>query len=102
MIDRLEQLVSTGTRLPLSSRTMIDEQGFLDIIDQLRVSVPEELKQARRFTQERERVMQQAEAEAEKIISAAQERATLMLQESDLVRRADDEARRLLTVADQE
>jgi len=40
---------------------MIDEQAFLDIIDQLRVTVPEELKQARRFTQERDRVMQQAE-----------------------------------------
>lgn len=102
LIDRLEQLVSAGTRLPLSSRTMIDEQGFLDIIDQLRVSVPEEMKQARRFSQERERVMQQAEAEAEKIISAAQERATLMLQDNDVVRRADEEARRLLTEADRE
>jgi hypothetical protein len=102
LIDRLEQLVSAGTRLPLSSKTMIDEQGFLDIIDQLRVSVPEELKQARRFTQERERVMQQAEAEAEKVISAAQERAMLMLQDNDLIRRADDEAHRLLAVAEQE
>jgi len=102
LIDRLEQLVSAGTRLPLSSRTMIDEQGFLDIIDQLRVSVPEELKQARRFTQERERVMQQAEAEAEKIISTAQERATQMLQENDLIRRAEAEAGRLITVAEQE
>jgi hypothetical protein len=102
LIDRLEQLVSAGTRLPLSSRTMIDEQGFLDIIDQLRVSVPEELKQARRFTQERERVMQQAEAEAAKIISAAQERATQMLQENDLIRRAEDEAGHLVAVAEQE
>src|SRR6476661_1811476 len=96
LIDQLEQLVSAGTRLPLSSRTMIDEQGFLDIIDQLRVSVPEELKQARRFTQERERVMQQAEAEAEKIMSAAQDRATSMLQENELIRQAEEESQRLI------
>lgn len=100
LIDRLEQLVSSGTRLPLSSRTMIDEQEFLDIIDQLRVTVPEEMKQARRFSQERERVMQQAEAEAEKILGAAQERATQMLQENDLVRRASDEAERVLGEAE--
>jgi hypothetical protein len=74
---------------------MIDEQEFLDIIDRLRVAVPEELKQARRFTQERERVIQQAEDEAEKIIVAAQERATLMLHETELVRQAKDEARRI-------
>jgi vacuolar-type H+-ATPase subunit H len=100
LIDRLEQLVSSGTRLPLSSRTMIDEQEFLDIIDQLRVTVPEEMKQARRFSQERERVMQQAEAEADKIIGAAQERATQMIQENDLVRRANDEAERVLAGAE--
>src|SRR5207244_9631742 len=101
MIDRLEQLVSTGTRLPLSSRTMIDEQEFLDIIDQLRVTVPEELKQARRVTQERERIMLQAEAEAEKIMAAAQERATLMLQDSELVHRAQEEADRVVETAEE-
>lgn len=102
LIDRLEQLVSSGTRLPLSSRTLIDEQEFLDIIDQLRVTVPEEIKQARRVSQEREKVMLQAEAEAEKILNAAQERATLMLQDNELIRRAQDEARRILDDADRE
>jgi cell division septum initiation protein DivIVA len=79
---------------------MIDEQEFLDIIDRLRVAIPEEMKQARRFSQERERVIQQAEAEAEKILSAAQERATLMLQETELLRLAKDEARRIVAAAD--
>ena len=46
LIDKLEQLVNSGTRLPLSSRTVIDEQEFLDIIDQLRIMVPDEIKQA--------------------------------------------------------
>lgn len=102
LIDRLEQLVSSGTRLPLSSRTIIDEQEFLDIIDQLRVTVPEEIKQARRVSQERERVMLQAESEADKIINSAQEQAARMLQEDELVRRAQDEAERLISDAERE
>ena len=101
LIDRLEQLVSSGTRLPLSSRIMIDEQEFLDIVDQLRVTVPEEMKQARRFSQERDRVLQQAEQEAEKVINAAQERALLMLQDNEIVRLAQDDARRLLNEGEQ-
>jgi hypothetical protein len=79
---------------------MIDEQEFLDVIDRLRVAIPEELKQARRFSQERERVIQQAEGEAEKILTAAQERATLMLQETELIRLAKDEARRIVAAAE--
>lgn len=102
LIDRLEQLVTSGTRLPIASRTMIDEGAFLDIIDQLRVSVPEEIRQARRFSTERERVMEQAEAEAQKVINTAHERAMLMLQDNDLVRRADEEARRRIEEADHE
>lgn len=102
LIDRLEQLVSSGTRLPLSSRTLVDEQEFLEIIDQLRVTVPEEIKQARRVSQEKERVILQAEAEADKIINAARERATMMLQENELVRQAQDETRQMVEAARQE
>ena len=95
LIDKMEQLVSSGPRLPLSSRTMVDEQEFLDLIDRLRVAVPEEMKQARRFTQERDKVLMQAEAEAEKIIAAAGERASQMLQDNELVRAAREEARKM-------
>jgi hypothetical protein len=102
LIDRLEQLVTSGTRLPIASRTMIDEGAFLDIIDQLRVSVPEEIRQARRFSTERERVMEQAEAEAQKVIATAHERAMLMLQDNDLVRSATEEAQRRLAEAELE
>jgi len=99
LIDRLEQLVSSGTRLPLSSRTIVDEQEFLDIIDQLRVTVPEEIKQARKVSQEKDRVILQAESEADKIINAARERATMMLQENELVRQAQEDARQMLEAA---
>jgi vacuolar-type H+-ATPase subunit H len=102
LIDRLEQLVSSGTRLPLSSRTLVDEQEFLDIIDQLRVTVPEEIKQARRVSQEKDRVILQAEAEADKIINAAREQATAMLQENELVHQAQEETQRLIEAARQE
>jgi cell division septum initiation protein DivIVA len=102
LIDRLEQLVSAGRRMPLTSMTIIDEQEFLDIVDQLRVTVPEEIKQARRVSQERERVMLQADAEAEKIINAAREQAARLLQDDELIRRAQEEAERLLSDAERE
>ena len=101
LIDRLEKLVGTGTRVPLTSKAMVDEQEFLDIIDQLRVAVPEEIKQARRVSQDKDRVITQAQAEADKIIAAAQEQATLMLQESELVRAAQQQAASVVADAEQ-
>ncbi|MDA8218990.1 MAG: hypothetical protein M0Z94_15400 [Dehalococcoidales bacterium] len=92
IIDRLESLVAQGKRVPLSSRTLVDEQEFLDIIDQLRVSLPEELRQARRVTQERERLVAEARAESEKITKAAQEHATLMMQETEVGKAAERRA----------
>ena len=85
--------------MPLSSRTIIDEQEFLDIIDQLRVTVPEEIKQARKVSIEKDRVILQAEAEADKIINTARERATMMLQENEMVRQAQEETRQMIETA---
>ena len=92
LIDRLEQLVSGGTRVPLTSRSLVDEQEFIDILDQIRSSVPEEVRQAKRLSQEKEKVIQQAQAEADKIINAAREEATALLQENELVRQAQEQA----------
>jgi len=94
--------VSSGTRLPLSSRTIVDEQEFLDIIDQLRVTVPDEVKQARKVSHEKDRVIQQAEDEAVKIINAARDRATLMLQENELIHQAEEQARQMIETAQRE
>ena len=100
LIDKLEQLVNLGTRLPLSSRTVIDEQEFLDIIDQLRIIVPDEIKQARRVSSERDRVMNDAEAAAEKIIGEAEERVRQMIEDSEITRLAELTARQIVDEAE--
>lgn len=92
LLDRLESLVSGGTRVPLTSRSIVDEQEFIDLLDQIRSSIPEEVRQAKRVSQEREKVILQAQAEADKIINTAREQATALLEENELVRQAHDQA----------
>ena len=71
LLDQLEEVLGGGSRLPLTSRTLVDEQEILDILDQIRVSIPDELKAARRLTQERDQLLADAHAEAERILSEA-------------------------------
>jgi vacuolar-type H+-ATPase subunit H len=92
LLDRLESLVSTGTRLPLTSRALVDEQEFVDILDEIRAAVPEEVRQAKRLSQEKDKVILQAQSEADKIINGARDEATRILQEDHLIRAAREQA----------
>src|SRR5919201_1418820 len=57
LLDDFEQLVNGAVPVPMSSRRMLDERRCLDLLDQMRVLVPEEIRQARRIQQDRERIL---------------------------------------------
>lgn len=89
LLDQLEEVLGAGSRVPLTSRTLVDEQEILDILDQIRVSVPEELKVARRITDERDQVIADARAEADRILRDADAVAAERVGEHHLVRSAE-------------
>jgi len=93
LLDRLEEVLNSGSRVPfMGSRTLIDEQECLDILDQIRVALPEEIKQARRVTAERDSIIAEAQTRAQQIIREAEERAAEKVQEHALVRQAQARA----------
>ncbi|MCL4369818.1 MAG: ATPase [Chloroflexi bacterium] len=102
LLDRLEAVLTSGSRVPLTGKTVVDEHECLDIIDQLRVAIPEEVKQAKKLQTERERLLQEAEDRASRIVSHAQEQASGMAQQHEVVKVAEAKARRILEDADVE
>jgi cell division septum initiation protein DivIVA len=92
LLDQLEEVLGAGSRLPLTTRTLVDEQEILDILDQIRVSIPDELKAARRLTQEREQLIADAQAEADRILRDADAQASERVAEHHLVRTAEHRA----------
>jgi DNA anti-recombination protein RmuC len=91
LIDELEDVLAEGRRIPFSGRLIVDEERVLDIIDRMRVAVPEELKQARRIVYEQER-----------LLSEAQARVQQALDEQGLLLAIEQERERLLQQAEQE
>lgn len=89
LVERLESLVVSARKLPMTNQAIIEQSALLDLIDQLRVAIPEEVKQARRINQESDRVLAHAREEAEQIIAAAQEQAALLLQDQAILREAE-------------
>ncbi len=100
LLDRLETVLANGARIPLSGKTVVDEHECLDIIDQLRVAVPEEVKQAKRLQAERERLLADAESQAARIVAHAQEQASLMAEQHEILKAAEAKARRILEDAE--
>ncbi len=95
LVDRLEALLSKGWRVPMTSKTMIDEDEFLDIVDQMRIAIPEEIKLAKKLQQDRERVMAQTQEEAARILSLAQQDASGLINGHSIVLAAEERARQI-------
>jgi vacuolar-type H+-ATPase subunit H len=96
LIDRLEDLVSSGSRVPWGGRIMIDEEELLMLVDQLRMAMPQEIKQARRIVQDRQKILSDAQTEADKILSVARERAEYLMNEQGLLNEAKARSEEML------
>jgi vacuolar-type H+-ATPase subunit H len=99
LIDRLEDIVAHGSRVPWGGKILIDEDELLTIVDQLRMSMPQEIKQARRIVQDRQKIITDAQAEADKILSVAKERAEYLMNEQGLINESKARSEEILRQA---
>lgn len=96
LVDRLEELVGVGKRVPFSNRVMVEEEEFLAIVDQLRVTVPNEIRQAQRVIREREAIVLQAQDEAAKILDVARQQAEYIVSQQGILSEARQRGEELL------
>ncbi len=77
-------------------RIVMDEHALLEVVDEMRIRIPEEVREARRVLREREQIPQSAQMEAEQIIQQAREQADQMLRDEELVRQAEATAAQII------
>jgi hypothetical protein len=102
LVDRLEDLIDEGRHIPLSKFTMIDEERALEIIDQMRISIPEEIEKANRVLQQRDRLMAHANDEASRLVDLARERGDTMISRESIAQVAQSRAAGIIEMARQE
>ncbi len=102
LVDRLEDLIDEGRHMPFSKFTVIDEERALEIIDQMRISIPEEIEKAARIITQRDRVLAQANEEAARLLQVARSKSDQMVNETDRVKEAEERARLIIEQARQE
>ena len=92
LIDRLERLLAESMRLPLSAYLVVNEDDFLDVIDQMRTAIPQQIRDGERLQREKERIVAQAEEQAEHVMLKAREKAGGLVSDHELSRAAQANA----------
>ena len=100
LVDRLENLIASSRRMPLVNQILVKEADILNIIDSMRTAIPDEIKQARRIIQEKERIIAQAQADASTLLGRAQEETERAMNREGLLRAAEDRSRELVRRAE--
>jgi len=102
LVDRLEDLVDEGRHIFGTKYTMIDEERALEIIDQMRISIPEEIEKAARIMAQRDRILAEAHEESARIVQEHRKKAESMLDQDSTVHAAHARAESIKEQARQE
>jgi len=89
LIDKLDDLVHNAKQVPLTDQVRVDREEIYDILDQMRATIPEEIKQARWIVKERQEMLAEAKREAERIVKEARDRQAQLISEQEVTKQAE-------------
>lgn len=99
LIDRLEELFNESRAVPFTHNVIVDEDRMLDIIDQMRITIPEEVKKAQQLLNQSERILAQAEEKANRTTQLAEEKAAKLISQDVVIQEAQRRADQILSQA---
>lgn len=99
LVDRLEDLLNQSRPLWFTHNVIVDEDRMLDIIDQMRVAIPDEVKKAQQFLAQRDRILAQAQEEANRTLAIAREKSEQLVERDAIVQAAQARADQIISQA---
>ena len=99
LIDKLDDLVHNAKAVPLTDQVRIDREEIYDILDQMRATIPEEIKQARWIVKERQEMLAEAKREQDRLLLEAREQAVREASQTEIVKLAERQAQEIIDEA---
>ena len=100
LVDRLEELINKSRSITFTHNVIVDEDRILDIIDQMRVAIPEEVKKSQQILAQKDRVVAQAKEEADRTLNIAKEKSEKLSERDTIVQDARKKASQIETEAE--
>lgn len=96
MLDQLEDIIENSHNVPLVGKAMVDKDELLNLIQELRLKMPDDLKQAKWIKGERQRILLEAQKEATSIIKSAEDKIISMINENEITKKAQEAAEEII------
>ena len=100
LLDELEDLIEGATAVPLTSKVVLEAEEVFAIVKDIRLSLPDDMQQAKWIRDERDRILAEAKAEYERIIREAKKQADYLVETDDITKRATKLAGEILEDAE--
>lgn len=100
LIDALEELVMQARRLPVGGNLVVDRKRVLDVIDQMRLAVPADLREATQVLETRDQILAEARDHARALVEQAERERTRRLNESEILAEAQERSQHMLIDAE--
>ena len=96
LLENLEELIESGSKVPFSSKVMVDKEELSMVLEEIRLKLPDELKQAKRIKDERLNILNDAQQEAEKILKEAELKIVELVDENAITRQAIEQKEEII------
>ncbi len=101
LLETLEDMLDRSKSVPFSDKCIVDKEEILEIIKEIRLKLPDELKQAKWVKEERQRILVEAQNEADEIIKEAENRIISMIDEHEITRKAYEKKVEIIETANE-
>ena len=99
LLETLEDILEKSRNMPFSSKCIVDKEEVLDIIKEIRLKLPDELKQAKWVKEERQRIISDAQKEAANIVQGAEDQIVALINEHEITKQAYEQANQIIEKA---
>jgi len=99
LVDRLEELFNESKPIWFTHSVIVDEDRMLDLIDQMRVSIPEEIKKAQQIIIQRDRILAQTQEESSRTLNIAREKADVLIERDPVIQAAQARGEQIIQQA---
>ena len=101
LLETLEDILERSKNIPFSGKGVVDKEELLEIIKEIRLKLPDELKQAKWVKEERQRIIEEAQKEADGIVREAENRIIAMIDEHEITRKAYEQKAEIIETANE-
>lgn len=101
LLETLEDILEKSKKVPFTNKAVVDKDEIVEIIQEIRLKLPDELKQAKWIKEERQRILLEAQKEADGVVKEAESRIISMIDEHEITRKAYDQKNEIIETANE-